>query len=283
MQLIRDIASLREALFTLRTGGGGRIALVPTMGALHQGHMSLVRAAKERADHVVVSIFVNPTQFGPNEDLDAYPRQEAQDAALLEAEGAAILWAPSVAEMYPAGFATSIGVGGVTAPLEGAHRPGHFDGVATIVCKLFNQVGPDVALFGEKDYQQLAVIRRMARDLDLPVDIVGVPTARAEDGLALSSRNAYLSVDERRRAVELPAAMREAVARLEAGEEANGVLAEARARIEKAGFGPVDYVELADAISLEPVRTLAHPARLLVAARLGKTRLIDNFHVKSTK
>ncbi|MGE4411739.1 MAG: pantoate--beta-alanine ligase [Sphingobium sp.] len=283
MQLIRDIASLREALFTLRTGGGGRIALVPTMGALHQGHMSLVRAAKERADHVVVSIFVNPTQFGPNEDLDAYPRQEAQDAALLEAEGAAILWAPSVAEMYPAGFATSIGVGGVTALLEGAHRPGHFDGVATIVCKLFNQVGPDVALFGEKDYQQLAVIRRMARDLDLPVDIVGVPTARAEDGLALSSRNAYLSADERRRAVELPAAMREAVARLEAGEEANGVLAEARARIEKAGFGPVDYVELADAISLEPVRTLAHPARLLVAARLGKTRLIDNFHVKSTK
>ena len=278
MQLIRDLTSLRDALFSLRSGGG-RVALVPTMGALHEGHMSLVRAAQHEADHVVVSIFVNPTQFAPHEDFEAYPRQEARDAAILEAAGVAVLWAPPVAEMYPVGFATSISVGGVSGPLEGAHRPGHFDGVATVVCKLFCQVGPDVALFGEKDYQQLAVIRRMVRDLDLPVEVVGVSTARAEDGLALSSRNAYLSEAERRQAAGLPAAMREGVTRLEAGDAADVVLAGIRARLEQAGFDPVDYVELADAVTLAPVRSLGAPARLLVAARLGKTRLIDNFHV----
>lgn len=278
MQLIRDLTSLRDALFSLRSGGG-RVALVPTMGALHDGHMSLVRAAQREADHVVVSIFVNPTQFAPHEDFEAYPRQEARDAAILEAAGVAVLWAPPVAEMYPVGFATSISVSGVSGPLEGAHRPGHFDGVATVVCKLFCQVGPDVALFGEKDYQQLAVIRRMVRDLDLPVEVVGVPTARAEDGLALSSRNAYLSEAERQQAARLPAAMREGVTRLEAGDAADVVLAGIRARLEQAGFDPVDYVELADAATLAPVRSLAAPARLLVAARLGKTRLIDNFHV----
>ena len=282
MQLIRDLTSLRDALFSLRSGGG-KVALVPTMGALHEGHLSLVRAAKERADHVAVSIFVNPTQFGPNEDLDAYPRQEAQDAAMLEAEGTAVLWVPSVAEMYPGGFATSIRVGGVSELLEGAYRPGHFDGVATVVCKLLNQVGPDFVLFGEKDYQQLAVIRQMVRDLNLPVEIAGVPTARAEDGLALSSRNAYLSARERQQAAELPRTMRDGVARLEVGEAAEAVLADIRARLEQAGFGPVDYVELSDAVSLLPVRSLDAPARLLVAARLGKTRLIDNFHVKSIK
>lgn len=252
---------------------------MPTMGALHEGHMTLVRAAAMRADHVVASIFVNPIQFGPNEDLDAYPRQEAQDAALLEAEGTAILWAPSVAEMYPAGFATNISVSGIGDGLCGAARPGHFDGVATVVTKLFNQVRPDVALFGEKDYQQLAVIRRFVADLDQPVEIVGVPTARAEDGLALSSRNAYLSADERARAAELPRAMRQGVARLEAGEEAGAVLDAIGQALTQAGFGPIDYVELCDARSLEPVRRLAAPARLLVAARLGKTRLIDNFPV----
>ncbi len=278
MQLIRDLTSLRDALFSLRSGGG-RVALVPTMGALHEGHMSLVRVAQREADHVVVSIFVNPTQFAPHEDFEAYPRQEARDAAILEAAGVAVLWAPPVAEMYPVGFATSISVSGVSGPLEGAHRPGHFDGVATVVCKLFCQVGPDVALFGEKDYQQLAVIRRMVRDLDLPVEVVGVPTARAEDGLALSSRNAYLSEAERRQAAGLPAAMREGVTRLEAGDAVDVVLAGIRARLEQAGFDPVDYVELADAATLAPVRSLAAPARLLVAARLGKTRLIDNFHV----
>ncbi|MCH4150923.1 MAG: pantoate--beta-alanine ligase [Sphingobium sp.] len=281
MQIIRDVKSLREAVSALKAGDK-KIALVPTMGALHEGHMSLVRRARECADHVVASIFVNPTQFGPNEDLAAYPRQEAQDAALLEGEGTAIVWAPTVAEMYPAGFVTSISVGGVSGPLEGAHRPGHFDGVATVVCKLFQQVQPHVALFGEKDYQQLAVIRRMVIDLNLPVEIIGVATARAEDGLALSSRNAYLSAEERRQAVELPNAMRAAVAALAAGEEPEAVLAQARARLAAAGFGPIDYVALADAASLEPVRTLASPARLLVAARLGKTRLIDNFAVDTT-
>jgi pantoate--beta-alanine ligase len=281
VQIIRDVKSLREAVSALKAGDK-KIALVPTMGALHEGHMSLVRRARECADHVVASIFVNPTQFGPNEDLAAYPRQEAQDAALLEGEGTAIVWAPTVAEMYPAGFVTSISVGGVSGPLEGAHRPGHFDGVATVVCKLFQQVQPHVALFGEKDYQQLAVIRRMVIDLNLPVEIIGVATARAEDGLALSSRNAYLSAEERRQAVELPNAMRAAVAALAAGEEPEAVLAQARARLAAAGFGPIDYVALADAASLEPVRTLASPARLLVAARLGKTRLIDNFAVDTT-
>lgn len=281
VQIIRDVQSLRSAVTVLKAGDN-RVALVPTMGALHEGHMSLVRRAKQHADHVVASIFVNPTQFGPNEDLAAYPRQEAQDSALLEGEGTAILWAPTVAEMYPAGFATSISVKGVSEGLCGAARPGHFDGVATVVCKLFQQLQPDVALFGEKDYQQLAVIRRMVIDLNIPVEIIGVPTARAEDGLALSSRNAYLSTEERRQAAELPNAMLEAVALLEGGEAVDKVLANARARITRAGFGPIDYVELCDAVSLAPVRTLSAPARILVAARLGKTRLIDNFPVETT-
>lgn len=278
MQIIRDVMSLRAAISALKAGDK-KIALVPTMGALHDGHMSLVRRAKEHADHVVASIFVNPTQFGPNEDLAAYPRQEAQDAALLEGEGTAILWAPTVAEMYPPGFATSISVKGVSEGLCGAARPGHFDGVATVVAKLFQQVQPHVALFGEKDYQQLAVIRRMVVDLNVPVDIIGVETARAEDGLALSSRNAYLSVEERAQAAELPRAMRDAVAALEAGEAPDAVLGQVRARLGAAGFGPVDYVELCDAASLAPVRSLGAPARLLIAARLGRTRLIDNFAV----
>lgn len=282
MQTLRDVATLRRSIFALREGEKrSRIALVPTMGALHDGHMSLVREAKRHADHVVASIFVNPTQFGPNEDLDAYPRQEAQDAAMLEAEGVALLWAPNSAEMYPDGFATSISVSGVSEPLEGAHRPGHFDGVATVVAKLFNQVRPDVALFGEKDYQQLAVIRRMTADLALGLEIIGVPTARAEDGLALSSRNAYLSDDERARAAELPRAMKEAVAAIEAGGDVETALASARSRLAAAGFGPVDYVECCDPGTLQPVRKIAGEARLLVAARLGKTRLIDNFHVNS--
>ncbi len=280
MQIVRDVPALRSAISALKAGGG-RVALVPTMGALHEGHMSLVRKARDHADHVVASIFVNPMQFGKNEDLDAYPRQEARDAALLEAEGVAILWAPTVEAMYPAGFATTISVSGVSEGLCGAARPGHFDGVATVVAKLFNQVRPDVALFGQKDFQQLAVIRRMAADLDMGLEIIGVETARADDGLALSSRNAYLTAEERARAVALPNAMQEAVATLEAGAEVAGALASVNDRLRAAGFGPVDYVELVDAGSLQPIRIIIAPARLLVAARLGATRLIDNMAVSA--
>jgi len=226
-----------------------------------------------------VSIFVNPKQFGPNEDLDAYPRREAKDAQMLAAAGVDILWAPSVAVMYPTGFATNISVSGISDGLDGAARPGHFDGVATVVTKLFNQVRPDVAIFGEKDYQQLAVIRRFVADLNMPVQIVGLPTQRAEDGLALSSRNAYLSEDERRAALALPRALGEAKRQMERGEAVEGALAQAVAALAAHGFGPVDYVALCDAATLEPMAVLDRPARLLGAAKLGKTRLIDNIAV----
>ncbi|HEX7872181.1 MAG TPA: pantoate--beta-alanine ligase, partial [Sphingobium sp.] len=225
MQIIRDLSTLYDALAVFRAAGE-TIAMVPTMGALHDGHLSLVRAARARgADRVVVSIFVNPTQFGPNEDFDAYPRTEDADAALLRAEDVAILWAPRVQEMYPAGFATSVRVSGISETLDGAARPGHFDGVATVVSKLLGQVRPDMALFGEKDYQQLAVIRRLVIDLNLRVEIVGVPTARAEDGLALSSRNAYLSAEERVAALALPRALKAAAAQICAGADVAEILA----------------------------------------------------------
>lgn len=276
MQTIRDIATMREAVAALRSREG-RIALVPTMGALHDGHLALVRAAKHHADHVVASIFVNPRQFGPTEDLDAYPRQEAADAALLVAEGATILWAPPANVVYPPGYATNVSVSGLGDALCGAARPGHFDGVATVVAKLFNQVAPDVALFGEKDWQQLAVIRRMARDLDLPLEIIGVPTVREGDGLARSSRNAYLTADERAAASALPAMMRAAVADIAAGRPVAGLLDAGRAALVHAGFASVDYLELRDGDSLALLDQPAAGARLFVAARLGKTRLIDNW------
>lgn len=278
MQIIRDLTTLHAALDALRRDGGS-VAMVPTMGALHAGHMSLVEEAARRADHVVASIFVNPTQFGPNEDLSAYPRQEKADAALLDAAGVAILWAPDVAEMYPEGFATSIHVAGVSEGLCGAARPGHFDGVATVVAKLFGQIRPDIALFGEKDYQQLAVIRRLVADLNLRVEIAGVPTARAPDGLALSSRNAYLSTEERAAAVALPRALEAAAAAMRGGQPVAAALADARAALNAAGFSRIDYVALCDAASLAPLELLDRPARLLVAALLGKTRLIDNIAV----
>ncbi|MEQ8410554.1 MAG: pantoate--beta-alanine ligase [Erythrobacter sp.] len=283
MQTASTLDMLRTALAALREGGG-TVGFVPTMGALHEGHLSLVRRAREDCDHVVASIFVNPTQFGEGEDLDAYPRQLAEDAAMLEAEGVALLWAPTVEAMYPAGFATSVSVAGVSAGLCGAARPGHFDGVATVVAKLFNQVRPDRAFFGEKDYQQLAVIRTMARDLDLAcpqVDsIIGVPTVREADGLALSSRNRYLSADERAAAAALPAAMRETIVALESGEPVAATLAAMGERLIAAGFDQPDYVTLADADTLAPLDALGSaPARLLVAARIGGTRLIDNMAV----
>ncbi len=284
MQTVTTLHMLRTAVAELRADPATRIALVPTMGALHEGHLTLVRRAREEADHVVASIFVNPRQFGPNEDLDAYPRQLAADAAMLEAEGVALLWAPTVEAMYPAGFATSIGVAGVSDGLCGAARPGHFDGVATVVCKLFNQVAPDMAFFGEKDFQQLAVIRTMARDLDLTrphVDhINGVPTVREADGLAMSSRNRYLNPEQRAAAAALPQAMQAAVAAVEGGAEAAGALAALKDAIIAAGFSSVDYAALADAASLAPLERLGDaPARLLVAARIGGTRLIDNMPV----
>jgi len=274
---------LRTALAQLRANGGS-VALVPTMGALHEGHLTLVRRARADADHVVASIFVNPRQFGANEDLDAYPRQLAKDAAMLEAEGCALLWAPDVAAMYPAGFATNVSVAGVSDGLCGAARPGHFDGVATVVCKLFNQVAPDMAFFGEKDFQQLAVIRTMARDLDLTFPhadaIIGVPTVREPDGLAMSSRNRYLAPDDRSAAAALPRAMQSAIAAIESGADIATVLTDLEAKIIASGFTSVDYAVLADSRSLAPLMSLnAQPARLLVAARIGGTRLIDNMAV----
>jgi len=256
------------------------VALVPTMGALHAGHMALVAAARKEADRVAVSIFVNPTQFGPNEDLDAYPRREAADAAMLEAHEADLLWAPDVATMYPAGFASTIRVTRVSEGWCGAARPGHFDGVATVVAKLLNQVTPDVALFGEKDWQQLAVIRRMVADLNMGVRIKGVSTVREADGLARSSRNAYLDAEQRAAAAAFPEALRRATAAIGRGEAVGRALEDARAALIAAGFGQIDYLALSDAETLQPITALSErPARLLAAARIGGTRLIDNLAV----
>jgi pantoate--beta-alanine ligase len=278
VQIIRDIAMLRRAVAALKQGGKS-VALIPTMGALHDGHLSLVRMGRRVADHVVVSIFVNPTQFGPNEDFSAYPRDEARDAAMLAGEGIALLWAPDVAIMYPPGHSTHIEVAELGADYCGAARPGHFDGVATVVAKLFNQVRPDIAIFGEKDWQQLAIIRRMARDLDAGLDILGAPIARDADSLALSSRNAYLSPEQRAAAVALPKALNAAAAAIAAGGDVADSLAAAEAAIVTGGFDSIDYVALADADSLERLDVFRAPARLLAAARMGKTRLIDNIAV----
>ncbi len=277
MQTVRDVTSLRETISAWRARGE-TVALVPTMGALHAGHLALIAIAKGKADRTVASIFVNPKQFGANEDLDKYPRRERADQKALLDAGCDLLWMPPVEAMYPDGFATNVSASGVSEPLDGAARPGHFDGVATVVAKLFNQVRPDVAVFGEKDFQQLAVIRRLVADLDFGIEIVGAPTQREDDGLALSSRNAYLIEDDRAAAVALPRALGEAAETIAAGGDTGEALAKARGRLEAAGF-TVDYVELADAETLgAPVA--GKPRRLLAAARIGATRLIDNVPVE---
>lgn len=269
LRTIRSVRELRSAVAAWRRDGT-RVGLVPTMGALHDGHLTLVKTALQGVDRVVVSIFVNPTQFAPNEDLSRYPRDEAGDVQKLEAAGAHLVWAPAVADMYPDGFATRIEVQGAALPLEGVFRPTHFSGVATVVCKLFSAVTPDVAFFGEKDFQQLAVIRQMVRDLNLPVAVEGVATVREADGLALSSRNAYLTAAERAVAPVLYRAI-SAVAR--------GVCDAERAKqdILAAGFAKIDYLDVCDAETLQPYEAgSGRPGRVLVAAHLGRTRLIDN-------
>ena len=274
---VRTIAELRGAIAGFRAEGA-RVALVPTMGALHAGHMALVEAAKRPGTRVVASIFVNPKQFGANEDLGRYPRKELADTRLLTEAGCDLLWLPPVEVIYPDGFATNISVAGVSEGLDGAARPGHFDGVATIVAKLFNQVAPDIAWFGEKDFQQLAVIRRMVADLDMAIDIAGVPTQRDDDGLALSSRNVYLDDVQRAKAVALPRALGVAARAIEKGGDPDAALATARDTLAAAGFD-VDYVALVDAETLAEQPDPARERRLLAAARMGTTRLIDNIAV----
>lgn len=279
MQIVRGNVELAEACAELRAAGS--VALVPTMGALHAGHMALVAEAKRRADRVAASIFVNPAQFGPAEDLASYPRREADDLAMLEEAGCDLVWLPSVADIYPDGFATTVSVGSVARRWEGEARPGHFDGVATVVARLLISISPDVALFGEKDFQQLAVIRRMTADLGIPVGIVGVPTVRESDGLALSSRNAYLSVADRERAAALPRALKAAKEAIESGSDVGRALGEARRTVTGAGFAAIDYIALVDALSLDPIETLHGEMRLLAAAKIGRTRLIDNLPVRT--
>lgn len=276
---VRTTAALREQVDSWRKAGL-RVALVPTMGALHEGHLSLVRTAKTHADRVVASIFVNPKQFGANEDLSRYPRQEARDAELLESAGCNLLFAPAVDEIYPNGFATTVSVAGVSSGLCGAHRPGHFDGVATVVAKLLNMARPDVAIFGEKDYQQLQVIKRLNEDLNIGVEIIGAPIVREADGLAMSSRNAYLNDEERRIAGALPQILISVRNRLQSGEAVAVVLDDGRRALLDAGFNEVDYLELRDAGSLTVLNRLNQDARLFVAARVGSTRLIDNLPVR---
>ena len=281
MQTIRTLEALRSGIADFRESGAS-IALVPTMGALHAGHIALIEAAKRPGRKVVASIFVNPKQFGPNEDLSRYPRKETADLAMLKAAGCDLVWLPPVEVMYPDGFATNISVAGVSDGLDGAARPGHFDGVATVVSKLFNQVRPDVALFGEKDFQQLAVIRRMVVDLDFGIELQGVPTQRDDDGLALSSRNVYLDDEQRAAAVVLPRALGVAAKAIARGDNAEATLAVARETLVAAGF-TVDYVELVDAETLTPRSDAGRERRLLAAARLGSTRLIDNLAVPAAE
>jgi pantoate--beta-alanine ligase len=270
--LRRQIAKWRQA--------GKTVALVPTMGALHDGHLALVKLAKNKCDRAVISIFVNPTQFAPSEDLARYPRDEAGDLAKLASVDADLVWIPTVEDMYPEGFSTRIIAGSAAEDLEGEIRPQHFGGVATVCCKLFSQVTPDIAIFGEKDYQQLTVLRQMVLDLNLPLKIVGAPTQRAKDGLALSSRNAYLTETERKIAPALYAAILELAKNVAKGADIPSGVAAAKRKLLAAGFTSIDYIEVRDAETLGKVgRSTNGPMRVLAAARLGKTRLIDNVAV----
>lgn len=276
MKIVRTVRELRKQASKWREAGKS-IALVPTMGALHDGHLSLVRLAHKKADKVVVSIFVNPTQFAPGEDLSTYPRDEDGDLAKLKSEKVDLVWSPDVDEMYPEGMSTAVLPGSAAKGLEGAVRPHHFGGVATVCCKLFSQVTPDVAIFGEKDYQQLTVLRQMVRDLNLPLKIIGAPTQRADDGLALSSRNAYLSEAERKIAPKLHAVIADIGRDVAQGADIKTAVTNGKRKLLAAGFKAVDYIEVRNAETLAEVETRTDgPLRILAAARLGKTRLIDN-------
>jgi pantoate--beta-alanine ligase len=277
VKIVRTVQDLRKATAKWRAHGRS-IGLIPTMGALHAGHIALVRLAKKKVDRAVVSIFVNPTQFAANEDLSRYPRDEAGD--LRKLEDADLVWAPSVKEMYPDGFSTGVRAGSAAKDLEGAFRPGHFDGVATVCAKLFNQVTPDIAIFGEKDFQQLTVLRQMVRDLNMPLKLIGASTKRDSDGLALSSRNAYLSAAERKIAPTLYAVISALAENIANGADMPTGLAGAKHRLMSAGFTKIDYVEVRDAETLEPASTASgRSLRVLAACWLGKTRLIDNVAV----
>lgn len=276
--IVRNRAELRAQSAAWRKDGA-RIGVVPTMGALHEGHLSLVRRAAAECDRVIVTLFVNPKQFNDQNDLQKYPRTEEDDRKQLEEIGPDILYAPGVTEIYPAGFATTISVSGITDSLCGSFRPGHFDGVATVVCKLFLQTGADCAFFGEKDYQQLQVVRRMASDLDIPIEVIGCPTIREADGLAMSSRNRLLSPEGREKAVALPRALVQTAEAISKGANPHDAIAAAIGTLEISGYASVEYLELRGADDLAPMTTLDRPARLLAAARMDDVRLIDNVPV----
>lgn len=276
MKLIHDVQEMQQAVLGFKRQGK-QITFVPTMGFLHEGHASLMREGRRCGDILVLSIFVNPTQFGPNEDLDRYPRNLAGDCALAESCGVDVVFAPTATGMYPSGFQTTVSLGPLTEPLCGARRPGHFNGVAVVVTKLFGIVQPDLAFFGKKDFQQLAIIRQMSQDLNLPVEIVGMPIVREPDGLAMSSRNSYLSPEERLQALCLYQAILRVRELFTTGETAaERLLAEARHQIETVPTAVIDYLELRDSVTLEPVHLAAPDTLLALAVKIGATRLIDN-------